>query len=447
MLAASLVLPFLFGAGAGAATREPKLAQAAVGQTPSPAAAAILEPLRNDISRAVQELDAGRCAQAIPIAEAAAKTIREKLGGTQPDLVAAMNVTALCNKILGQYEKSEAGFRQAIDIAEKAYGPDTPESAVVLDNLGNLYLEQRRYAQAEPLKRHALETFQNTTGADSADTMTSMQNLAAVLDGEDRLPEAEALYRKALAIAEKVYKPDDPATGRLLDNMAGVIRQQNRLAEAGPYYDRAIAIFEHALGPDHPDTALAIQNHAILLSDLGEDRKSEAEYLRAIAINERNYGPLHPVLVPALTDLANTYIDQVNWSEAVTALRRAAAIIEQRRGLASEQTRGLEQRRNPVTYRKLVQSLLHHAGQDPALFDEAFKSAQIALGSEASIAVSEMAARFAAGDAKIGERLRERQDLVNEAETRDSDLVASVSRPKEQRNPAAEQETRSRILA
>ncbi len=404
--------------------------------------------LRDQIRQAIRLYQAGRCIDAIPVAKAAADGIRDSLGASHRDLVAASNIQALCHKALGQYEDAETLYREAIGLAEKAYGVEATEVAIMIDNLAGLYFEQQRIALSEPLRRRALEIFLKTTGPESANTLTSTQNLGAVLYAKGQHVEAERLYRRAMAIAEKVYRPNDPQRGRLLDNLAGAVRSQGRLAEAGPLYERAIAIFETSLGPEHPDTALALQNHAILLSELGDYAACDAQIMRALDIHTRNFGPSRPVLVVALNTLSNSFIDQNRWADAVGTLRRAANILSERRGMASDEGRGnarAEQQRYAVTYRKLVQALLHAAPTDPTALDEAFRMSQIALGSEASIAVSQMSARFAASDPQIGRVLRERQDLVGEADMLDQQSIAAAGYPKERRNPEMEQAGRDRM--
>lgn len=420
--------------------------------SPPPAAPPVdlADPLRDQIRQAVRLYQAGRCIDAIPVAKAAAEAIRARLGSSHPDLVAATNIRALCHKALGEYQEAEALYREAVGLAEEAYGPEAKETAIMLDNLAGLYFEQQRIDLSEPLRRRALEIFLKTTGPESPNTLTSTQNLGALLYAKGQHAEAERLYRRALAIAEKVYRPNDPQKGRLLDNLAGAVRAQGRPAEAGPLYERAISIFQASLGPEHPDTAVALQNHAILLSEIADYAASEAQLLRAMEIHTRNFGPNHPVLVVALSTLSNAYIDQGRWSDAVDALRRAAAILSNRRDLAPDFGRAgsrAEQQRYAATYRKLVQALLHASPKDPASLDEAFRMAQIAVGSEASIAVSQMSARFATNDPQIGRILRERQDLVGEADVLDRKLIAAASQRKETRNPELEQASRDRIAA
>lgn len=426
-----------------------ELGRSRVSQVPTPQGApppSVEDQLRNQIRHALRLYQAGRCNDALPVAETAASAFRERLSANHPDMVAVLNVQALCLKTLGRFGEAEARYRSALQLAESVFGAEAPQVAIPLDNLANLYFEQQRLDQAESLRRRALRIFLASTGPESANTLISTQNLAAVLNARGQLAEAEQLFRSALAIADKVYQADDPQLARILDNLAGTVRQQGRLAEAGPLYLRSIAIFERALGASHPDTAVALQNHALLLGEQGEHGQAEAQLKRAIAISQGNYGENHPVIVVALRTLAFIQIDQGHWREAAQSLRQAMRIIEVRRTLALESAKEgqSERTRNGLVYRKLAQALLRAAPSDPTALDEAFRVAQVALGSETAQALAQMSARFSASDPTIGVVLRERQDLANEASSNDQRLIAAAGRRPDQRNLAAEQEIRLR---
>ena len=111
--------------------------------------------------------------------------------------------------------------------SEKALGPDHPDVAQSLNNLALLYVNQGRYADAEPL------------------------------------------YKRSLAINEKALGPDHPDVATSLNNLAVLYANQGRYADAEPLYKRSLAIREKALGPDHPDVAVSLNNLAALYDDQG----------------------------------------------------------------------------------------------------------------------------------------------------------------------------------
>jgi tetratricopeptide (TPR) repeat protein len=89
------------------------------------------------------------------------------------------------------------GQYRSLAIDEQALPHDHPNTAATLDNLGQLYQDQGRYEEAEPL------------------------------------------YRRSLAIKEKALPPDHPDTATTLNNLAGLYRAQGRYEEAEPLYQRS----------------------------------------------------------------------------------------------------------------------------------------------------------------------------------------------------------------
>jgi len=52
--------------------------------------------------------------------------------------------------------------QKALELAERQLGPEHPDVATSLNNLAELYREQGRYAQAEPLQKRALAIVDTT---------------------------------------------------------------------------------------------------------------------------------------------------------------------------------------------------------------------------------------------------------------------------------------------
>jgi tetratricopeptide (TPR) repeat protein len=75
--------------------------------------------------------------------------------------------------------------------------------------------------------------------ADSPDLATALSNLGRLYRDQKRFADAEPLYKRALAIREKVYGADDPSVAAVLRNYAIVERGLNKQAEAKELDDRA----------------------------------------------------------------------------------------------------------------------------------------------------------------------------------------------------------------
>ena len=79
-----------------------------------------------------------------------------------------------------------------------------------LNNLAELYRNQGRYADAEPLYKRSLAIYEKALGPDHPDVATSLNNLAALYDAQGRYADAEPLYKRSLAICEKRSVPIIP---------------------------------------------------------------------------------------------------------------------------------------------------------------------------------------------------------------------------------------------
>src|SRR5260370_2712729 len=89
-------------------------------------------------------------------------------------------------------------------------------------------------------------------GSESPQTAIRLNNLGFTLSSLGRTTEALPVQQRALAIAEAAYGPDHPQTAAPLHNLGIALRSQERPADALPRQARALAIREAALGPGTP---------------------------------------------------------------------------------------------------------------------------------------------------------------------------------------------------
>ncbi len=140
--------------------------------------------------------------------------------------------------------------------------------------------QQGNYAEAEKqllAARAEAERF----APDDPRLGTSLNNLAELYRNQGKYAEAEPLYQRSLAIDEKALGPNHPGVATDLNNLAELYRTQGKYAEAEPLYQRALAIYEKALGPEHPNVATSLENYADLLREMG--RNEEAAEMEARA--------------------------------------------------------------------------------------------------------------------------------------------------------------------
>ena len=66
----------------------------------------------------------------------------------------------------GNYDGAVVAAKEALRVAEKTVGPDHPDVATSLNNLGKLYGVQGQYAQAETLYKRALTIREKALSSD-----------------------------------------------------------------------------------------------------------------------------------------------------------------------------------------------------------------------------------------------------------------------------------------
>ena len=276
--------------------------------------------------------EAGRYEQAIPLWRKALELGEREFGPDHPTTAVLINNLANLYRAQGSYAKAESLYMRALAINEKALGPDHPSVATGLNNLAMLYNEQGSNEAAEPLYKRALAIYEKALGPDHPNVATSLNNLAALYGSQGLYEAAAPLQKRALAIYEKALGPDHPSVALSLNNLAELYHAQGRYETAVPLLKRALAIQEKVLGPDHPDVAQSLNNLAELYRAQGRYEAAEPLHKRALAIWEKALGPDHPDVATSLNNLAALYGSQGLYEAAAPLQKRALAIYEKALG-------------------------------------------------------------------------------------------------------------------
>jgi tetratricopeptide (TPR) repeat protein len=304
----------------------------------------------------------------------------------RPDEAASLNNKGLDLWLLGDHEGAELLFRKAMQVSEKALGPDNLPEADYLHNLAEMHYGRGDYAGAEPLYRRALAITEKTMGPDSTVVAPQLDYLGRLLKAKGDTAEAESSFRQALAIFEKAEGPDDPDLIIYIVDLASLLNARGDNAEAEPLFRRALAISsekasganylveadrleglgaylsskgdysgaetflrrvvamrEKALGPDNSEAesgpnsprdtlyksqARSLSNLANVLNSEGDHAGAEALFRRALDIDERTLGPSDPTVGNDLNNIANPLKERGDYAGAETLCRRALAILD-----------------------------------------------------------------------------------------------------------------------
>ena len=256
----------------------------------------------------------------------------KRYGVDHPDTATSLNNLAELYRAMGRYPEAEALYVRSLSICEQKLGVDHPNTARSLNNLALLYYAMGRYPEAEPLYVRSLSICEQQLGADPPHTATSLNNLAELYRAMGRYPEAEPLYVRSLSIYERQLGADHPSTALGLNNLALLYHVMGRYPEAEPLYVRSLSIYEQQLGADHPSTATSLNNLALLYGAMGRYAEAESFYVRSLSLREQQLGADHPDTANSLNNLALLYGEMGRYPEAEPLYVRSLSIYERQLG-------------------------------------------------------------------------------------------------------------------
>ena len=103
---------------------------------------------------------------------------------------------------MGEYDRAEPLYRQALEIKKKALGEEHPDYANSLNNLAALYRALGAYDRAEPLFCQALEIKKKALGEWHPDYANSLNNLALLYQATNRPQQALTTLGRGMEIQQ-----------------------------------------------------------------------------------------------------------------------------------------------------------------------------------------------------------------------------------------------------
>ena len=396
---------------------------------------------------------------------------------TAPNYQKTLNDLGNLYKDAGRFSEAETAFRRALDSGRAGPGEDHPNVAATMGNLANVLDQESRFAEAEDLYKRTLAVYERIFGPSHPVTAIALNNLANVYADQGRAEEAAGLQQRVLAIQEKIFGPDSPDVGRTLSNLANSYRGLGRQDQALPLYQRSLRIIEKKFGEDSGASALALGAMGSTLQDSGRFEEAAQDFNRELKIDERVLGPEHPRIVSDLRSIALLDTRTGNYADARVQLERALTIAQAKLGARHQDTIATlinladidgHENKWPDALAMLrrasaamggqqsgggsnaqfkrftdldvltIEAVWHVAdGQpDDAAKNEAFGAAQRAHETKAGAALSQMAARFGAGDDAMASVVRRQQDLKASLDSLDRRIATELGVPDGKRNDA-----------
>jgi serine/threonine-protein kinase len=253
-----------------------------------------LHPVAADVRVALGSLlrDAGRGLEAIPLLQEAV-AIRAAVDSTTGEFAVALRELGAAIANSGDLVAADSVYRRALQATRLARGPNHPEVAYLLANLGHAASQRGEFAMAEQNQRQAATALASWYGEEHYLAAAARMVLMQTLIRAGRFADARDLAPGIIASFEK-----SPDIGPMDHNMAVVLGNEGHALSglgdkrgALTRFERALAIHRVVEGADGRNTLVDEANVARIRLELGEVAAA-VRLLRSIhARTVRTLGP------------------------------------------------------------------------------------------------------------------------------------------------------------
>ena len=242
--------------------------------------------------------------------------IAEQNGGPDhPEIAISLTQLGALLTELHEYERALPLLRRSLAIYDKVATATTPEMglASLIDKVAFCHEELGQFSDALPLRRRSLSIREAVLGRSHSDLAEAVSVVATLSYLSSDLPEAAALLKRAVALQEKIMSREASAAVASLLNPATVADSVQR---AGV---NAAKLISKLLG------LAAIQR------DMG-DHEAATSVKRALSLAEQTFGNDHALVAAALNMEATLYLVPDRYELALPLLIRSLEIQERALG-------------------------------------------------------------------------------------------------------------------
>ncbi len=227
--------------------------------------------------------DAKRFSEALQWGEMAKATLA-RMGGSEDiesDLFKNLGVAYAGQR---RNEDSLVAFAQALQLAEKASGPEHVRRSIILGNMGTILKRDRRFDEASRALTEAVGIRERVSGPNHPLGAVLHYSLAQTFLLTKDFQKAQPHARRALEINLAAFGPEHSKVADTYDVVGTIYLEDKKHREALEPFQKALAIKEKVLGKDHEDVSYSACGLARSLLGLGEAARAMPFFERVLAL-------------------------------------------------------------------------------------------------------------------------------------------------------------------
>jgi tetratricopeptide (TPR) repeat protein len=212
-------------------------------------------------------------------------------------------------------------------VQEQALGKFSPEIAITIAKLANLYLANGDFDRAQLLHQRGLDIKLKTAGTHQSEIDDSRRSLERVKEAREKSEKAKLAKGSNSGIPE--YSPSAPTlsqNSQVIPPREAASSRRTPGPNAIKELELEITLLKQMVGNDHPAVADSLTKLADLYCREKLFSKMESPLIEALRIRESVFGPEHSSVATELKNIAQLYFVQERYALAEPIFERAIAI-------------------------------------------------------------------------------------------------------------------------
>jgi serine/threonine protein kinase len=246
-------------------------------------------------------------------------------GGRPRALAALRSAYGVVLMVQDRLEEAEAVQREALALAERAYGAGAWETADFAGRLGATLRKRGKSAEALALTERALALTEGALGPEHPDLVRHLSRMAAMREALGEREAAAAVYARALALARRVLAPGHRSLSVVTHGYGELLRDMGRTGEARPLLEEALALDEARSGAESADVLLSMQGLVALHLKTGALGAARPLAERGLRIADARLPAGHTARLLSLLHLARLEAASGRQARALPLLSRLEA--------------------------------------------------------------------------------------------------------------------------
>lgn len=243
------------------------------------------------------------------------------------------NNLSMCYLAQGLTDKAELLISEALeDFNSINQSEFHPEKLLLLNNRATIYMDQKKFKEAEPILEKILDirrkthTYTDDVELDQRNIVFSLNNLGTCLYYLNKLDKAEQYCNEALSISRSLSS-EKKLIADALNNLGLIYEDQKLYDKAEGCFKESLAIARAIYPKNHPDVAGSLNNLAYFYLKRDKFMESSDLYEELLSMVSVCQSGDYPDIIDVALNLVSAYSDSDNFEMAIESIEKGLSIL------------------------------------------------------------------------------------------------------------------------